>query len=200
MRIYFDTEFYEDGNTIDLMSIGMVREDGQQLYLINAECDWSKPIADHWHRANTMPSIMPDLLKNPRIDENHVGPVDRSIAVNKEQMRRAIRDFTNSGRYYKGVFHNHKAEEPPEFWAWYADYDWVVLCQIFGQMIDLPEGWPMYCRDFKQVCDEQGHTPQKQTEGEHNALADALWLKREHERLMALETIDLSGNPNIENI
>ena len=28
MRIYFDTEFIEDGRTIDRLSIGMVREDG----------------------------------------------------------------------------------------------------------------------------------------------------------------------------
>jgi len=28
MKIWFDTEFYEDGRTIDLISIGLVREDG----------------------------------------------------------------------------------------------------------------------------------------------------------------------------
>lgn len=34
-----------------------------------------------------------------------------------------------------------------------ADYDWVVLCQLYGTMMDLPKGWPMYCRDVKQLCD-----------------------------------------------
>jgi hypothetical protein len=28
MKIWFDTEFYENGETIKLISIGMVREDG----------------------------------------------------------------------------------------------------------------------------------------------------------------------------
>jgi hypothetical protein len=58
----------------------------------------------------------------------------------------------------------------------YADYDWVVLCQLFGAMVDLPKGWPMYCRDIKQWADELGN-PQlpEQGKGEHHALlAEAL--------------------------
>ncbi len=39
----------------------------------------------------------------------------------------------------------------PEFWAYYADYDWVVLCQLFGTMMDLPAHWPMFCMDIKQL-------------------------------------------------
>jgi hypothetical protein len=30
MRFWFDTEFIEDGKTIDLMSIGVVAEDGRK--------------------------------------------------------------------------------------------------------------------------------------------------------------------------
>lgn len=67
-------------------------------------------------------------------------------------------------------------DDKPEFWGYYADYDWVVFCQLFGAMIDLPKGWPMYCRDIKQLCDSLGN-PQlpEQTSTEHNALADAYW-------------------------
>ena len=32
MKIWFDTEFIEDGKTIDLISIGMVRQDSATLY------------------------------------------------------------------------------------------------------------------------------------------------------------------------
>lgn len=64
----------------------------------------------------------------------------------------------------------------PEFWGYYADYDWVVFCQLFGTMIDLPEGWPMYCRDIKQLCDSLGNTElPAQSSTEHNALNDARW-------------------------
>jgi hypothetical protein len=65
----------------------------------------------------------------------------------------------------------------PEFWAYYADYDWVALCQLYGTMMDLPKGWPMYCRDLKQVADERGATLPPQQGTEHHALADAIWTK-----------------------
>jgi hypothetical protein len=75
--------------------------------------------------------------------------------------------------------------EKPEIWAYYADYDWVALCQLFGTMMDLPKGWPMYCRDVKQFADSLGN-PQlpKQTSTEHNALDDAIWTKEAWEFLM----------------
>jgi len=41
----------------------------------------------------------------------------------------------------------------PEFYAYYADYDWVAFCWLFGLMIDLPKGFPMYCIDLKQELD-----------------------------------------------
>jgi len=42
----------------------------------------------------------------------------------------------------------------PEFYGYYADYDWVVLSQLYGKMINLPKYFPMYCRDLKQMFDE----------------------------------------------
>ena len=80
-----------------------------------------------------------------------------------------------------------------EFYAYYADYDWVAFCWLFGKMIDLPKGFPMYCKDLKQElerlnetlgynCDAKGKSYRlqekpnypKQT-NEHNSLADARW-------------------------
>lgn len=45
--------------------------------------------------------------------------------------------------------------EKPKFFAYYADYDWVAFCWLFGKMIDLPKGFPMYCNDLKQTLDEK---------------------------------------------
>ena len=45
--------------------------------------------------------------------------------------------------------------EIPEFYAYYADYDWVAFCWLFGKMMDLPKGFPMYCLDLKQMLDEK---------------------------------------------
>ena len=61
---------------------------------------------------------------------------------------------------------DHLADESPIFYGYYADYDWVIFCWIFGKMIDLPEGFPMYCNDIKQLMTEHGITTKvEQDEG-----------------------------------
>ena len=141
MRFFIDTEFMEDGRTIDLLSIGVVAEDGRELY-IEVLADESK--ANDWVRANVLP---------------YLGKIPVST---RELAAQQIREFVGA--------------EKPEFWGYYADYDWVALCQLFGRMIDLPKGWPMYCRDLKQLCDSLGNPRlPEQASGEHHALADARW-------------------------
>jgi hypothetical protein len=61
-RIWMDTEFIEDGRTIDLISIGLVREDGAEYYAESAECDLSK--ASDWVRDNVLPHLTGD--RRPR--------------------------------------------------------------------------------------------------------------------------------------
>jgi len=72
--------------------------------------------------------------------------------------------------------------DKPEFWAYFADYDWVLFCWLFGAMIDLPTGWPMFCMDLKQSMVERGIVksalPLMDPAKEHDALEDARWLRR----------------------
>lgn len=147
MKYWFDTEFIEDGKTIDLMSIGIVSEDGREYYAEPAECDLNR--ANPWVAKNVIPHLTANV--KPRA-----------------QIASEIRDFVLEGEIKDG--------EKPEFWAYYADYDWVALCQLFGTMMELPKGWPMYCRDVKQLCDSLGNPPlPAQSTTEHHALSDARW-------------------------
>lgn len=74
--------------------------------------------------------------------------------------------------------------EKPEIWAYYADYDWVALCQLYGTMMQLPEGWPYYVRDLKQWCDMLGNPKLPEQESkEHHGLNDAIWTKKAWEWL-----------------
>jgi hypothetical protein len=149
MKIWFDTEFIEDGKTIDLISIGLVREDGARFYAENEECDHSR--ADPWVVENVLEHLEGTAAKRTRAE-----------------IAEGIRAFVG---------------EKPEFWAYYADYDWVVLCQLYGRMIDLPDGWPMYCRDLKQEADRLDAKLPKQDTTEHHALADAEWTRAAWEYL-----------------
>jgi hypothetical protein len=48
-----------------------------------------------------------------------------------------------------------------EFYGYYADYDWVLLCSLFGRMLDLPREFPMYCNDLKQTLEENNNELRK---------------------------------------
>ena len=144
MRVWFDTEFIEDGRTIDLVSIGLVREDDHYFYAEVAEADHSQ--ASDWVRDNVLTHLQGGVHIWKRAD-----------------LADAVVSFVGP---------------EPEFWGYYADYDWVALCQLYGTMMDLPDGWPMYCRDLKQWCDQLGNPRlPEQGKGEHHALADARWNK-----------------------
>lgn len=150
MKFWFDTEFMEDGKTIELISIGIAANDGRSYYAECEEADLSR--ANDWVRANVLPHL--SGYKTPR----------RQIA---DEIIRFV-------------------GEKPEFWAYYSAYDWVALCQLYGKMIDLPKGWPMYCRDIKQLCDSMGNPKLPDIRGqEHNALADARWNKEAYDFLTA---------------
>jgi len=163
MRYWFDTEFIEDGKTIDLLSIGIVAEDGREFYAESLDADLSR--ANDWVKAN----VLPQLWINRRDAFPNGGFADGKgwWALHRIGIANAVSLFCWPQDYGK-----------PEFWGYYADYDWVVLCQLFGTMMDLPKGWPMYCRDIKQWCDMLGNPKlPEQGKGEHHALADARWNK-----------------------
>ena len=72
-------------------------------------------------------------------------------------------------------------DDVPAFWGWFPAYDWVVLCQTFGRMVDgLPPHWPNRPNDLVQKMIQtgvrRGAIPQE-PEGRHHALADARWCK-----------------------
>jgi hypothetical protein len=71
----------------------------------------------------------------------------------------------------------------PEFWAWYGAYDWVLVCQMFGTMMDLPRHFPMFVHDLKALCSQLGIVGSQlplQPASAHCALADARWVRDAH--------------------
>jgi 3' exoribonuclease, RNase T-like len=55
MKYWLDTEFIARPFTIDLVSIGLVAEDGREFYAENSEVDWSK--AHAWTLENVRPQL-----------------------------------------------------------------------------------------------------------------------------------------------
>lgn len=175
MTVYcYDTEFLEDGLTIELISIGIVCEDGREYYAVNSEMPVDRILKDSWLVNNVWKHLPVRGLKtgligsgdNMRIAVTADGSLDRTSTLVKPKwvIANEVREFLLT-------------DSNPELWAYYAAYDHVALAQLWGRMVNLPEGIPMYTHDLKQEMDRVGaHGSEFPTpENEHDALADARW-------------------------
>lgn len=204
MKYWLDTEFIEGFHKplfgkrrhfIDLISIGIVSEDGREYYAISTE--FREKDADTWVLEKVIPKLPSrhiTQLSSPNAREQ-----SRLWRTNAQIKWDLFRFFDIADEGY-GRFCN---DRDIEIYAYYADYDWVLFCSLFGRMIDLPEGMPMYSQDLKQTLDEfaksawyenaltlneavekvKAYPDFPKQENEHNSLDDARWNKRLYEFL-----------------
>lgn len=84
--------------------------------------------------------------------------------TNKQIAEEVYEFCSNNYHESNGLTFQQRKEYPlydnfkPEFYGYYSDYDWVVLCWLFGRMINLPKGFPMYCIDLKQTLDKKANS------------------------------------------
>jgi hypothetical protein len=174
VRIFHDTEFVEDGRTIDLISIGLVAEDGSEYYAVSSEFDLKKLAASDWLMANVWPSL-PQIRGDARMMA--ISGM-REGASTYRQVRRLFDPYhpcvLPRAQIARDVEAFIRGVNDPQLWAWYGAYDHVAYAQLFGRMIDLPDGLPMWTNDLKQECVRLGNprVPEQEA-GQHNALADA---------------------------
>lgn len=173
VKIYYDCEFLEDGadRPIELISIGLVTDDGREYYAVNADAPWERIEKHDWLMANVVPQ-----LPQPHGDWRNHMPTSWPIDFHNPQVkkRRVI------AQEIRGFLLGDDPHDVPdiELWAWYGAYDHVVLAQLWGRMIDLPPGIPMWTNDLRQEVHRLGNpTLPGQPAGEHNALQDARHLK-----------------------
>jgi hypothetical protein len=189
MRYFYDTEFVENGDMIDLLSIGIVADDGREYYaVVNNPHTVGLAVGDDWLRANVvtgLPVALGEQMGRWNWDQNH--PDFQHVKIQADVAREVADFLLGADRHQTGML------PAVELWADYAAYDHVVLAQLYGRMTDLPEGLPMYTHDLRQEIDRLGLTDAdlpKQESGLHNALADARHTKRIGDHLTATEEAD----------
>jgi hypothetical protein len=197
MKYFIDTEFIEGfpkkakwakknpRHFIDLISIGIVAEDGREYYAISNEYNYND--ASQWVKENV---ILPLYTSTVHGDaRNHFSTENFHLAYGKSNAAIA--------EEIKAYVFGTENPQSVEFVGYYADYDWVLFCSIFGTMMNLPDGFPMYCRDLKQTMDEANLSKSwKQEvcpdpEGEHDALVDARWNQKLYNAIMT----KINSNP-----
>jgi hypothetical protein len=145
VRYFYDCEFIEDGTTIDLVSIGVVDENGREFYAVSTEFNPDK--AGQWVREHVL-----DKLPSPA----------DPAWCDRATMRDRLMKFLNRGR------------DRVELWAWFAAYDHVALAQLWGDMPALPRELPRFTRELRQRWEDVGKPslPPPPSDA-HDALADA---------------------------
>lgn len=153
MRYFLDTEFIETPPAGKIGgSIDLISigiVTQDKRRLYAISSEFDVSKANPWVRENVLPKLDPETEWLPR-----------------SEIKDRILDLT-------------RGDPKPEFWAYYADYDWVCFCWLFGAMIDLPSNYPMFCRDLRQTMDEfkigRDVLPVAPKDA-HHSLADAQWL------------------------
>ncbi len=171
MKYFLDTEFIEKPGLIELISIGIATENDRTFYAENITFDERN--ADEWITENVLENLKWWNARDHTMNLGDFRHDDTCYEV-----------FGNQTLIKNSLLYFFRGDLSPEFWGYYADYDWVIFCWIFGRMIDLPKHFPKYCRDLKQLLDESNKDKLPSPKGEHNALVDALWNKDLYIHLM----------------
>lgn len=231
MNYYLDQEFHEYfkkpiswlptiGNfnkkyhTIELISIGIVAEDGREYYAVCNEFNVrnaynkfqvektrnygdSRNISEYrytkkyWLRENVLSPIFFAFYKQGLVNLHYITDMSLSkmkgvieaVGKSKKQIAQEVFEFCTGdsltlekAKHYEVNYENREIK----FYGYYADYDWVLFCSLFGTMMDLPKGFPMYCKDLQQMKDDYKYLTDKhpdypKQQNEHHALYDAKW-------------------------
>ncbi|OWL95591.1 hypothetical protein B7435_30375 [Mycolicibacterium peregrinum] len=185
----YDTEFLDDGSTIDLISIGIVCEDGREYYAVNSDMPRERISRDDWLCQNVVPHLplVDGKIEQLAGNSGWVWALDMTspLVKPKQWIADDVREFLLPAA----------SDHNPELWAYFGAYDHVVLAQLWGKMISLPTGIPMYTHDLKQEMDRLGiaSTAVPHNQDAHDALADARWNWAMLSDIRRRQTTDGSG-------
>jgi hypothetical protein len=158
--------------TLDLISIGIVSEDGREYYAVSKDFN----LNEAWNRTgsikdNVLKKIFLEFLeqeikeysccgdenaKAPSADFNYKrleGMISRYGKSNKQIGKEVIAFCRPNSEKAKAA--EIEVMEPidfPVFYCYFAARSWVVFCWLFRSM---PEGFPSYCREIRQVIEQK---------------------------------------------
>ncbi len=194
---------------IDLISIAAISDNGKEYYAISKDFNikeaWNRfqinkdGAKEYWLRENVLHPIYWELcslddpmcchgtysIRNSFMGYSEFKRLIKKYGKTNKQIAKEVRAFIyNTSVVTKEV--NIVSEEilkdvfPAEFYGYYSAYDHVVLCQLFGAMVNLPKVFPYYMKDLQQMIDDnkldkkslKKEVPQENC---HNALEDARW-------------------------
>lgn len=166
-RYFYDWEFQEQQDsetgltTIFPISLGMVGDDGRELYLVNKTYSaWEEKglvRTSQWVKDNVLNYITDKDKEQCGYEFEEFGAIIQNFIEDTFEGRVTDRRYV-------------------ELWGYFSAYDHVCLAQCFGSMMQLPDSIPMHTKDLKQLVGKE--RIRFNPENEHHALSDARWNRK----------------------
>lgn len=191
MNYYYDCEFLEGKQrlrktfwealfafkketvpTIDMISIGIVADDGREYYAVSKDFN----LNEAWNRYDIKYVNDGQGGRNQKvywIRENVLYPIYRELymketGITTPDVINNLNYIFSDFKYYiekYGKTNDQIAKEVEKFctrtycgtdlYGYYPAYDHVVLMWLFGKMLNRPKGFPMFTNDLKQMLDQK---------------------------------------------
>lgn len=104
-KYFIDTEFIEYPNTIQLISIGMVCDDGREYYAVSSEYEFEK--ADEWVISNVILGIFNEIVPKENTESEHLSTFHKAYGKSIKTISEEVQAFVKEGG------------TRPEFWGYY---------------------------------------------------------------------------------
>jgi hypothetical protein len=138
-KIFMDTEFLNRGagHPLELVSIGMIDDTGNEFYGIRVDSPLSGMWRDNFFRENVWQYLPLERLTNDVIGVLDWDPLHPDIAhvMTDQNLREEVLQFI-------------QRDGMPEIWGWCCGFDMVVLSQLFGTFADRPTYMPFVIHDI----------------------------------------------------
>lgn len=172
--IAYSAQLLEGDRSLDLISIGLVCEDGASYYAVNHDANWAMVARNRWLCDYVVPHLPLSSKgvrkatpgENTSVTTSWVFNIDLSSIKVKPHwvIANEVREFILGAA-------------DPELWADGAGYAHVVLCWLWGSMKQLPAGIPAWTHDLRQEIERAGNPAIPSRGGitltAHHALDDA---------------------------
>lgn len=166
-KYFFDVEFNETTTSLkngkklshpDFISIGIVSEDGREYYGVSNEFNLAATKKDEWMTENVISKLPPEKERK-----------------SKAEIGREIMEFIG--------------KEKARFYFWVAAQDAAILSDLLSpSFLQRPRNVAEVIHNLGQTyemmgCPDRAVPDRPAPEQQHNALADARWLKQFHDNL-----------------
>jgi hypothetical protein len=179
MRFFYDWEFLEDGKTIEPISLGIVAENGNWYYGVNADMPLERIGAHDWLAKNVVPHLPVETGTLDVISEYFRKGLKFSetdpLEIDLDMLDDDIQPLARITREVERFFTENLDDRETELWANFGAYDHLRLMQLWGPMMERPFYLPMYTNDLQQLWRTKGFPdlPQQDRETQHHSLHDA---------------------------